>query len=334
VQERAGRSGRRPSPRLVIIAAVALAAVAAIVVFVALPALRPGSRSPGASVPTTSEQVLCDGQTFDGYADTPFVFKSDVAQDPSIRKIIRNCTFRNSAAAAILLRSARNVVIEASTFENIRTNVPGRGVHGIYIQGDQTAEDILITGNTFRSIGADGIQMGDAGRNVRNLTITGNTFEGAEGIGENAVDVKAVDGPITISDNVVRGYRPCVSPLKGGTQDCSGSNGTGVVVHNGRAAGPAANVRVEGNDISDNVTGLVVSSGASHVTVSGNRIHDNGTGLLVDQVTDISITANVFMNNTLQVRIESVSSGCTLSGNELVPAQAIQLRQTVCPVGP
>jgi parallel beta-helix repeat protein len=333
VQERAGGVGRRPDTRLLMVAAIALVAVAAIVVLVALPRIRSALGAPGASG-TASEQILCDGQTFDGYQDTPFVFKSNVDQDPSIRKVIRNCTFRNGSTPAILLRNARNVVIESSTFENIRTNVPGKGVHAIYIQGDEAAENILITGNTFSSIGADGIQMGDAGRNVRDLTISGNTFEGADGVGENAVDVKGVDGPITISDNIVRGYRPCVSPIRGGTQDCSGSKGTGIVVHNGKAAGPASNVRVEGNDISDNVTGLVVSSGASQITVSGNRIHDNGTGLLVDAVTDISITGHVLTNNTLQVRIQSVASGCAVAGNHLVPAQAIQLQQTVCPAGP
>jgi parallel beta-helix repeat protein len=242
-----------------------------------------------------SSLVLCDGRTFDGYASSPFKLDGGVYADASVRKIIRNCTFRNSDVPGIRLVNARNVLIEGNTFQNIRTHVPGTGVHAIAIPGAKLTDGATIRNNVFRDIGADGIQISDSGRLASNVTIEGNAFYGSEAVGENGVDVKGSNGPIYIRRNLISGFRACQSPKLGGSQDCSGDPGTGMVIHNGRASGRANNVTVEGNTFRNN----------------GPR-----GGLVVSDADNTRILSNVFEDNsTYHVLVTDVAAGCVQSGN-------------------
>jgi hypothetical protein len=279
---------------------------------------------------TGSTVVLCDGQVYDGFTKPAFVLGKQARDtDPNITKVIRNCTFRNSAVPGIVVRSARNVVIEGSTFQNIRTHIPGVGVHAISIPGSDVVDDVVIRGNSFASIGADGIQIGDSGDGARNLVITKNTFAGASGVGENAVDVKASSGAIVISYNTWHGFRPCLSPKKGGDQDCSGSTGAGVVIHDGKSPGTSRDISVLSNRMYDNIVGLVVSD-ALDVLVRGNTISLNkSAGVLVDATHGISILANIFEDNPTQLKVRS-SSPCSVGGNDLSGSTTLVLTQSGC----
>src|SRR5581483_11126528 len=236
---------------------------------------------------TTSVLVLCDGKVLDGYTIRPVVLKEGVALDPTVQKVIRNCTFKNAALPAIAIWSAKNVLIEGNTFENIRSHQAGIGVHAINIpcRVPCAIDNVVIRNNTFRSIGADGIQLGEESRTIANVWIEGNQFEGSEDVGENAIDIKGVNGPIYVRDNLMHGFRPCQSPKSNppGTQDCTGSNGTAMVIHTGTSGAPN-NVTVENNDFYDSTRGLEVSTGSSNIIIRGNRIYNNlSLGLLVNQ---------------------------------------------------
>jgi parallel beta-helix repeat protein len=241
------------------------------------------------------EQVLCENRTFSAYARSPFILDWP---NPGVRKVIRNCTFRNASTPGILIRAVDNLLVENSTFENIRTNVPGQGVHAIALACSGTCSNIVIRNSTFRFIGADGIQAGIIGRRVSNVTIANNEFVGNAATGENGVDVKGVDGPVRIIGNRVHGFRPCESPKLGGSQDCSGSNGPGIVVHDGAPSGRARNVTVERNEVFDNTFGVIVST-ADNISVRNNSIHDNlKIGILVTRsTTRVSVYGNTFSGN-------------------------------------
>ena len=118
------------------------------------------------------------------------------------------------------------MLIEGNTFENIRSHQPGVGVHAINVacRVPCAIDNLVIRNNTFRSIGADGIQLGKESRTISNVWIEGNQFEGSEDVGENAIDIKGVNGPIYVKGNSMHGIAPVKSPKSKppGTQDCSG----------------------------------------------------------------------------------------------------------------
>lgn len=279
--------------------------------------------SPGGNV-----QVLCDGKTYDGFGSRLFQLDSGTAADASIQKVIRNCVFRNSSQVPIVIKNAKNVLIEGSTFENIRTHIAGDGVHGINITGPDAGgiiDGVIIRNNTFRSIGADGIQIGQNTRNIRNVYIQNNEFVGGADVGENGVDVKGADGPIVITGNRVHGFRPCESPKTNppGTQDCSGSNGPGITIHDGGIAKtPAYNVTLENNDLYDNTIGLVVATGAKNIVVRGNRINNNlKQGIEMHDVYSVSVTGNTLSSNPTHISVSNspqAGGSCVISNNMYV----------------
>ncbi len=273
-------------------------------------------------------RVLCDGKVYDGYTSRPFQLDSATDKDPTILKVIRNCVFRNSKEAAIVIKDAKNVLIEGNSFENIRTHIAGDGVHAINITGPSAGsviDNITIRNNSFKYIGADGIQLGQNTRYIRNVSIQNNEFVGTADVGENAVDVKGVEGPVYIGGNKVHGFRPCESPKTSpsGTQDCSGSNGPGITIHDGGNTKTSAyNVTVEDNDLYDNTMGLVVSTGTRNIVVRGNRISNNvKLGIDVHDAYSLSITSNTLSYNPTQISISNtpLSGGsCNVSGNTFI----------------
>ena len=267
----------------------------------------------GDGTAAASVVYVCDGEVFSGYSKTAIVLDGGVAADPAVQKIVRGCTFRDSGSPGIAIRNARNVLIEGSTFENIRSNRAGDGVSAIRIPGDTLASGITIRGNVFRSIGADGIQMSDAGRHVENVLVEGNTFSGSASVGENSVDVKGVDGPIVIRANTWSGFRPCE---KG--QDCSGSVGVGLVVHDGQPSGRAHRVTITGNLAVDNTIGLAVAH-TDGVTISGNTFRDSlQTHLRIEDVTGCNLGTNSFQGTGQATDIRSANCG-SVAGSGATP---------------
>ncbi len=294
----------------------------------------PATKVPATPIPPTptplsgNVRVLCDGKVYDGYTSRPFQLDSATDKDPTILKVIRNCVFRNSKEAAIVIKDAKNVLIEGNSFENIRTHIAGDGVHAINITGPSAGsviDNITIRNNSFKYIGADGIQLGQNTRYIRNVSIQNNEFVGTADVGENAVDVKGVEGPVYIGGNKVHGFRPCESPKTSpsGTQDCSGSNGPGITIHDGGNTKTSAyNVTVEDNDLYDNTMGLVVSTGTRNIVVRGNRISNNvKLGIDVHDAYSLSITSNTLSYNPTQISISNtpLSGGsCNVSGNTFI----------------
>ncbi|MBI4066826.1 right-handed parallel beta-helix repeat-containing protein [Candidatus Gottesmanbacteria bacterium] len=257
------------------------------------------------STPSSSQtRILCDGKTYDGFSSTIFKLDGGEGADGSIQKIIRNCIFRNGTARAIVLKNAKNVLIENNTFQNIRSNQPGIGTHGIAVSPDSVGvvDTIVIRGNYFTEIGADGIQVGEGtGIKISNFTIDNNTFIGDEAWGENAIDIKGTIGPIVIRNNDLHGFRECQSPKRGGNQDCSGSPGEGMVIHQASNGNPD-NILVENNRIHDNQFGLSISNlGPNSIIVRNNIIYDNranpGIGLLVNNSSNVQLSGNSYTNN-------------------------------------
>jgi parallel beta-helix repeat protein len=271
---------------------------------------------PVTPAPTGKVKILCENKVYDGYTSKLFVLETAEDQNPNIQKVIRNCTFRNGSEPALVLRSARNVLVEGSTFENIRSNQPGVGVHAINIpcRAPCLIDNVVIRNNHFSMIGADGIQLGEEDRNISNVRIENNTFVGREGSGENGVDVKGANGPIFIVGNVIYGFRPCVSPKQGGIQDCSGSTGAGLVIHEGVPAGRASNVTVEGNEFYDNTDGIRITD-SDNITVQNNSFHDNlEYGLLASEANKLTISGNTFADNGTNMDIQN-SADCSAPSN-------------------
>lgn len=269
--------------------------------------------TPTITPPPRNQMILCDGKTFDGYADTPYRLAGAIANDASVQKVIRNCTFKNSTRPGVIIISAQNVLIENSTFLNITSGKLGDGVHGINIpcRVPCSIRGIIIRGSRFQNIGADGIQVGEENRNIRDVIIEDNTFIGQSTGGENGVDVKGVDGPIIIRRNTFSGFRVCDPKI----HDCSGSNGVGMVIHDGDPSGESKNVTMEGNIFTDNIYGLIVATSCCHKVIDNVFRNNSVMGLQVRQVTDIEISGNRFQDG---VSIAASVTNCRLSGNVLL----------------
>lgn len=260
--------------------------------------------------------ILCEGKVYEGYTKTLFTFKTEQDNDPAIQKVIRNCTFRNSSKGPIAFNGAQNVLIEGNTFENIRTNIPGMDAHAIDIRCSNPCniDNVVIRNNSFKNIGADGIQVGENQRMIKNVIIQNNTFQGNDTTGENGIDIKGVDGPIYVLGNNISGFRPCEAPTSEppGNQDCSGSSGEAMVIHAGEHSGSPSNVVVEGNRFYDSVYGLTINGNASNITVSNNDIFNNlYLGLYVNGGSNITIEGNKFSNNLRDLKVEDCTN-CTI----------------------
>jgi parallel beta-helix repeat protein len=248
--------------------------------------------------------ILCDNKVYSGYTKSPLILQTELDKNPAVQKIIRNCTFKNSTQPGIVLNDAKNVLIEGNTFENIRTNVAGADVNGIIIRcrGNCNIDNIVIRTNSFKDIGSDGIQMGEAGRNIKNVVIENNTFQGSESVGENGIDIKGVEGPIYVRGNSLSGFRPCQAG-----QDCSGGNGPAMTVHPGASSGKPANIIIEGNSFYNSNYGLVILE-ASTVIVRNNQIFNNlVAGLRITDSYNVTVSGNSFWGNPEKMQIK----GCT-----------------------
>lgn len=228
---------------------------------------------------------------YDGHVFTPTTDSSGLRMDggfwadASVQKVVKNCTFTGYRDKQPLVpKNCQNVLIYGCTFDDDRTNTAGVGLHAINADPSGTVDDITVAGCRFLRIGADGIQWGGGTtRTNYEWLVEYNDFIGPGDVvasayyGENAMDIKGVEGPISILNNVIRGYRPCLSPKVGGTQDCSGSQGTGVVVHRGSGSGQAKNVTITGNLFENNSSssGLTIGDDSTSIDVGTNTWRNN-----------------------------------------------------------
>ena len=166
--------------------------------------------------------------------------------------VFRDLVFRNGSDHGIYLICARDIIIENSFFDNLRSRISGVDTYAISFRN--YADNVRISGNHFRDIGADAIQFGNTpGGQYTNIEITNNEIEIAhpyryrdengnmiatdeqpfDSVGETAITVKMGPGPINISGNVIHGYRPA-SP----GQDASGAISAGIAFFMRGAASP------------------------------------------------------------------------------------------------
>ncbi len=233
--------------------------------------------------------------------------------------IIRNCEFKNGTQSVISIRSAHDLLIENNNFHHVRPGVPFYDNSGAPTGWEASAiavkyrgDNIVIKGNRFEEIGSDGVHIGAQsnlpGASIKSISIVDNDFwinrphESIFGnVGENAIDIKKVRGPILVSGNSIRGFRPTTPQ-----QDAHGGNGAGIVIHN-----DAQNVTVERNLFDDNTAHIVIAKGSlgrpggtRDVTVRNNimrgaRISGNkgGFALRVSQSDNVRVYHNTFYDN-------------------------------------
>lgn len=273
--------------------------------------------------------VLCDGQTFDGVKGPVFNLDASRAKymDASVKKIIRNCVFKNitNAQPAIRIESVRNLVIENNIFDNIRSGQPGIDANAVSAHGCSNCaiDGLWFEGNSCDHIGSDCIQIGGQGAHIGNVYIRYNSCQGSEFYSENCVDVKSNDptlGPLLIAYNTVRGYRPCEPK-----QDCSGSLGPGIVIHNGSTASLFADgVQVIGNVFEDNTYGLNIGQGARNTVVLSNTFTLNkSAGLIASGVDGLTVSGNTFNTNPTQASIAANVSNCQIGSNIFIGKRGI-----------
>jgi len=209
----------------------------------------------------------------------------------------KNIRFQHSSKRAITLRCANHIRIEDNIFNNLRSRTEGDDVQAIALQ--YVANDVVISGNIFRDIGADGIHMlNRPGGQYTNIHITNNEFEIVrpyryrdedgnvvpveqqpfDNVGENGIDIKQGPGPIVVSNNRFHGFIPA---LPG--QDASGG-GSGVAIHE-----YARGITIRRNHFYNNV---------HHLTV--------GRGHNIEEYPDrdLVISNNIFEEKTFQSNFE------------------------------
>ena len=219
--------------------------------------------------------------------------------------VFRDLVFRNGSDHGIYLICARDISIENSFFDNLRSRISGVDTYAISFRN--YADNVRISGNHFRDIGADAIQFGNTpGGQYTNIEITNNEIEIAHpyryrdengniiatdeqpfgSVGETAITVKMGPGPINISGNVIHGYRPT---LPG--QDASGAMGVGVsILYEGRG------VTLRDNLFYDNVIHFFVQKGVGYTTETGER-----------PVRDTVISHNIFEESVFPTGVYAVT---------------------------
>jgi len=234
---------------------------------------------------------------------------------------IRNCEFRNGTTSVIAMRFARHVLIEGNYFHHVRPGTPFRDDSGQQVGWEVNAvsvkyagDDIVVRNNRFEDIGSDGVQLGTqsylSGTRIGAVTIVDNEFwvnrpyEGILGnVGENAIDVKKVEGPVWIADNVIHGFRTTTP-----RQDASGADGEGITLRF-----DAKHIVVERNLFYDNTTHLSISQGSMGTPgntrdfVVRNNIfrgarnngNEGGVALKVKLAVDVSVYHNTFDDNEI-----------------------------------
>lgn len=251
------------------------------------------------------------------------IFEGQVVQiGTDMQNISRNirlsgCSFRNGTSSALQIFYAEHIVVENCHFQRIQSQEAGRDVNAINIP--YYADDVVIRQSRFEDISSDGVHLGDGNKSVTNVTLESNEFwinnPDQVFLGENAIDVKWVKGPVYIRSNIIHGFRPTVAG-----QNASGANGNGIVIHNN-----SQNVIIERNLFYDNTSHLGVSlgvkgtpGGVRNITIYNNIFKGaransrsgelkGGYGLNIDDVTHVQVYHNTFYDNDIFLKTQGVT---------------------------
>jgi hypothetical protein len=127
----------------------------------------------------SEDLIIAEDQVFDGFTE-PLIFPGDRATDtnPNVRKVVRNCVFKNSNQIAILIRDARNILVDGCTFENLRSGISGKDLGAIKVDPNRNTlvDNVSVQNCIFKSIGSDGIAIGARFRYSSNVRIENNEF--------------------------------------------------------------------------------------------------------------------------------------------------------------
>ncbi len=216
--------------------------------------------------------------------------------------LIENVQFWDDSKQGIALDNCDIVDILHCRFTNLRKRSAGSDL--VAIAGtDAYGDNIQIGWCLFEDIGSDGIQFDEVSGSGTYTTIdihhcsfiVNRSSAGAYGssirpwqtfstnVGENAIDIKVITGPVTIEDCYMFGFEPTVAG-----QDASGANGAAIVIQN-------------------------QSSGLPDVIINRNRFHRCGRGITVDGTYAALITNNIFTEIS-DVDVLNFRGGCTVTG--------------------
>ena len=236
--------------------------------------------------------------------------------------IVRRVHFQHSSNDGIRIACGKSIVIENNIFDNLRSRVSGRDAFGIMLT--YQADNIIVSGNHFSDIGADGIQILDRdGAQYTDIEIINNEFEvirpykyrdttgaviedpGFGNVGENAMDIKQGPGPVLIENNAIHGFRPT---LPG--QDATGSIGEGIVIQN-----QAKGITIRKNHFYDNVIHISAGRGNNteerperNLSISSNIFEEPAdpgiygdqipSGVRLNDASNVTLFNNTFYNQS------------------------------------
>lgn len=243
------------------------------------------------------------------YKDLPWCDETNISRHITIR----DCEFKHGKGEAIMMWNATDILIEGCYFYDLRSRDAGKDLNAISVP--YFGDNITIRNSRFEEIGSDGIQLGSqwwrSGAYVGTVTISGNEmgvnrpYDGILGnVGENAIDIKGVSGPVVIAGNTIQGFRPVIEG-----QDASGANGDGIIIHD-----YARNIVIERNLFYDNTTHIMLGKHtqdpqAQDITIRNNVFKEarsqgsiKGRALGVNTVSNIAVYHNTFYDNDFTIK--------------------------------
>ena len=268
-----------------------------------------------------AEWWIIEGITFTGNAEDNSMIILGGSADVIARHItVRESIFKDAPMMGIRSFYAEHVIVENCHFQNLSSNLAGKDLNAFAVP--QYGYDIVVRNSRFEDISSDGVHIGALGADIGRVVIENNKFwinrpyTGPWGnLGENGIDIKAAQGPITITSNLIHGFRPTVPG-----QNASGAGGEGMLIHWPFPDGPTAqNILVEKNHLYDNTIHLHVTN-SQNITVTnnifseardpvGNSTWAPGSALVVGFVQTIEVLHNTFYNNDYFLTGQEVMNG-------------------------
>lgn len=257
-----------------------------------------------------------------GINDTNLTATTSQCRSTAENITIRGNRFQHGSNSQVAIACGRHLKIQNNIFDNLRSRKTGTDRTAVALS--YYASDVVISGNHFIDIGADGVQLSSEtqGAEYTDIVIMGNEFEiqrpyryrdedgnvvpenqqPFDNVGENAIDIKQGPGPILISKNIIHGFRHTTAG-----QDATGDPGNGIVVHN-----QAEGITFSKNHFYDNENHLVIFEGNNinpqpdvntliHNNIFGELVDPNTTGSIISTGLVVANVRNVeIFNNTFQ----------------------------------
>lgn len=189
--------------------------------------------------------------------------------------------------------------------ENQAANV---NAHGIWVYAKENTEIINCTFKDMPGCGAS--VRGSLTVASKNIIITGNQVYDCGNIG---LQVSSFDG-LDIASNIVR--------------RCA-DNGIDVYGNNDSSAPIGTNFSIDGNTVSDCLTGVFLETVADGA-VTGNNLSDNTQNIHVNRITsqprNLAITGNIISRGLYGIRVQADTRGLTIVGNTFRGCTSAMLR--------